>query len=174
MDTSNKGSNKESEIKNNTPVNGNAGNATNNGNAGNGNASNGNNAGNGNPGNGNAGGSANHGNGNAGAGNNSGNSGGVGNGNSDGNPGSGNNGNGNGGPKDITIIVNGTPHVVAKEEMTFREIIALAELASGPNVSYTLTYRRGHGNKPEGSLVEGEFVKVKDGMIFNATATDKS
>jgi hypothetical protein len=180
MDTSNKGSNKESEIKNNTPANGNAGNATGNGNAGN--ASNGNNAGNGNPGNGNAGngnagGSANPGNGNAGAGNNSGNSGGVGNGNSDGNPGSGNNGNngnGNGGPKDITIIVNGTPHVVAKEEMTFREIIALAELASGPNVSYTLTYRRGHGNKPEGSLVEGEVVKVKDGMIFNATATDKS
>jgi hypothetical protein len=82
--------------------------------------------------------------------------------------------NGNGGPKDITIIINGTPHVVAKEEMTFREVIALAGLASGPNVSYTLTYRKGHGNKPEGSMVEGGSIKVKDGMIFNATATDKS
>lgn len=35
-------------------------------------------------------------------------------------------------------------------------------------------YRRGEGNKPEGSLVQGETVKIKDGMIFNVTATDKS
>jgi hypothetical protein len=164
MDTNNKGSNKESENQYNTPANGNAGNAAHNGNNGNGNSDNGN------PGAGNSGGvsngnaSANPGNGGAGNGN----SGGI---PGNGNPGGGNNGNG---PKDITIIINGTPHVVAKEEMTFREIITLAELASGPNVSYTLTYRKGHGNKPEGSLVERDVVKVKDGMIFNATATDKS
>jgi hypothetical protein len=153
MDTNNKGLNKEPETKNNAPANNNAGNVAGNGNAGNANPSNGN-SGSGNPGNGNLG------------------NGGVGNGNSGENSTNGNNG--NAGPKDITVIVNGTPHVVAKEEMTFREIIALAELASGPNVSYTLTYRKGHGNKPEGSLVEGDVVKVKDGMIFNATATDKS
>ena len=28
--------------------------------------------------------------------------------------------------------------------------------------------------KPEGTLVEGDDVKIKDGMIFNVTATDKS
>jgi Multiubiquitin len=39
---------------------------------------------------------------------------------------------------------------------------------------FTVTYRRGEGNKPEGTLVEGETVKVKEGMIFNVTATDKS
>lgn len=76
--------------------------------------------------------------------------------------------------KDITIVINGTPHVVPKDEMTFQEIVTLAQLATGPNVSYTVNYRRGHGNKPEGSLVEGETVKLKEGMIFNATATDKS
>jgi Multiubiquitin len=27
------------------------------------------------------------------------------------------------------------------------------------------------GNKPEGTLVEGGTVKIKDGMIFNVTAT---
>ncbi|WP_082455393.1 multiubiquitin domain-containing protein [Hymenobacter sp. AT01-02] len=170
MDKSNNSSTKEHETKNNTPSTSNNGN----GHANNGGPSNG--GANGNPGanqgNGNAG---NSGNGNSGS-NNPG-TGGTGNGNSGGNPSNGNpNGgnNGNGGPKDVTIIINGTPHMVAKDEMAFREIIALAGLASGPNVSYTLTYRRGHGNKPEGSLVEGDVVKVKDGMIFNATATDKS
>lgn len=76
--------------------------------------------------------------------------------------------------KDITIVINGTPHVVPKEELSFQEVVALAQLATGSNVSHTITYRRGQGNKPEGSLVEGESVKLKEGMIFNATATDKS
>ena len=39
---------------------------------------------------------------------------------------------------------------------------------------FTVTYTRGEGHKPQGTLVEGETVKVKDGMIFNVTATDKS
>lgn len=77
--------------------------------------------------------------------------------------------------KDITIVVNGRGKVVAKDEITFSEIVALAEgLPSGQYICYTITYRRGQGNKPEGTLVEGETVKVKEGMIFNVTATDKS
>ena len=77
--------------------------------------------------------------------------------------------------KDITIIVNGREKRVAKEEMTFVEIVALADgLPTGQFIVYTITYRRGHGSKPEGTLVEGESIKVKDGMIFNVTATDKS
>jgi hypothetical protein len=77
--------------------------------------------------------------------------------------------------KNITIVVNGRSKEVAKEDITFSEIVALADgLLTGPFIVYTITYRRGHGNKPEGTLVEGESVKAKDGMIFNVTATDKS
>lgn len=78
--------------------------------------------------------------------------------------------------KDFTIIVNGRQKVVTAKEMSFTEIVALAfdNPPTGPNVVFTVTYRRGEGNKPEGSLVEGENVKIKDGMIFNVTATDKS
>jgi hypothetical protein len=87
-------------------------------------------------------------------------------------------GNGNGGHegKDITIIVNGREKVVPKTDYTFSQIVELAydTPPSGDNVTFTLTYRRGHGNKPEGTLTEGETVKLKDGMIFNVTATDKS
>jgi len=79
--------------------------------------------------------------------------------------------------KQFTIYLNGRARqVAAKELLTFDEVVALAfeNPAKGPNIVYTVTYRRGEGNKPEGTLVEGESVKVRDGMIFNVTRTDKS
>lgn len=83
---------------------------------------------------------------------------------------------GQGHDKEYTIIVNGRQKVVAAKELSFAEIVVLAfdNPPSGPNILFTVTYRRGEGNKPEGTLVEGETVKIKDGMIFNVTATDKS
>lgn len=74
------------------------------------------------------------------------------------------------------IIVNGREKEFPKREISFEDVIVLAfgEVSTNPNICYTVTYKRGHGNKPEGSLVAGESVKVKEGMIFNATATDKS
>lgn len=77
--------------------------------------------------------------------------------------------------KELTIVVNGREKVVSHRDLSFNEVVALAEgLHTGPNVVYTITYRRGHGNKPEGTLAEGGSVKVKDGMVFNVRATDKS
>ncbi len=78
--------------------------------------------------------------------------------------------------KAITIIVNGELKFVAARELSFDEVVALAfnNPPTGPNVVITVTYRRGEDNKPEGTLVAGESVKIKDGMIFNVTATDKS
>ena len=76
--------------------------------------------------------------------------------------------------REFTIIVNGREKVVTTKELSFAEIVALAGLPTGPNICFTVTYRRGQGNKPEGTLVEGDSVKVKEGMIFNVTATDKS
>ncbi len=83
---------------------------------------------------------------------------------------------GQGQNKDFTIIVNGRQKAVTSKDMSFAEIVALAfnSLPTGPNILFTVTYRRGEGNKPEGTMVEGDTVKIKDGMIFNVTATDKS
>jgi multiubiquitin len=80
------------------------------------------------------------------------------------------------GNKERTVIVNGRSKVVNTKELTFAEVVALAfdTVPTGQNVMFTVTYRRGHGNKPEGTLIEGQSVKVKEGMIFNVTATDKS
>ncbi len=77
--------------------------------------------------------------------------------------------------KDFTIIVNAKEHLFQEDEISFEEVVKLAfgSISPDPNVAYTVTYKRGHGNK-EGSLSKGDVVKVKDGMIFNATQTNKS
>ena len=78
--------------------------------------------------------------------------------------------------KTYEIIVNGRQKTVSTKEVTFDQIVHLAydNPPSGPNVIFTITYHRGEGNKPEGTLVEGGSVKVKDGMVFDVTATNKS
>jgi len=78
--------------------------------------------------------------------------------------------------KEIVIVVNGREKTVTGKELTFAELVALAfdNPPTGENIVFTITYRRGHGEKPEGTLTEGESVKIKKGMIFNVTATDKS
>lgn len=75
-----------------------------------------------------------------------------------------------------TVIVNGVQKEVTTKELTFDQVVDLAfnPRPSGPYWVFTVTYRRGHGDKPEGTLEPGGSVKVKDGMIFNVTATDKS
>ena len=73
----------------------------------------------------------------------------------------------------FTIIVNGRPKKVTSDELTFDEVVKLAydNPPYGENTAFTVTYRMGD---TKGSLVEGGTVEIKNGMIFNVTATDKS
>lgn len=86
----------------------------------------------------------------------------------------GNNGHGN--DKVETIVVNGREKQWSEKEISFEQVVKLAfdNYVDNGNTIYTVTYKRGQGNKPEGSMVKGDVVKVKDKMIFNVTATDKS
>ncbi|HKY16286.1 MAG TPA: multiubiquitin domain-containing protein [Microthrixaceae bacterium] len=81
-------------------------------------------------------------------------------------------------PKTITIVVNGARHEIpAKpDEISYEAVVELAFPGhpTGPNWSYPVTYSRGHGNKPRGTLTAGNSVKVVDGIVFNVTQTDKS
>jgi hypothetical protein len=78
--------------------------------------------------------------------------------------------------KTVPIIVNGRERQVEKGELSFEEVIELAfdPVPSGPNIEFTVTFRRGPKERPQGTLTAGHTVKTKQGMIFNATATDKS
>jgi len=79
-------------------------------------------------------------------------------------------------PKTYTIYVNGQKKMVSTKTVTFDEIVRLAfpTPPTGANILYTISYEDGPPANPQGSLKEGGAVKVKNGMIFNVTATDKS
>lgn len=78
--------------------------------------------------------------------------------------------------RSFTIIVNGRPKVVPENELSFAGIVALAfnPVPTGPNWVFTVTYRNAAGKRHEGTLIEGQTVEIKDGTIFDVTATDKS
>lgn len=76
----------------------------------------------------------------------------------------------------ITIMVNGRKREVRERRLTFAQILALAfqTVPSGPDWVFTVTYYNGPRSNPKGSLLEGQSVAIQQGMVFNATATDKS
>jgi hypothetical protein len=79
--------------------------------------------------------------------------------------------------KTVAIVVNGRPKTLPKKEvLTFEEVIALAfeNPPTGDGIQYTVQYTRGHGNKPSGTLVEGQSVKIKERMEFDVTSTNRS
>jgi hypothetical protein len=45
---------------------------------------------------------------------------------------------------------------------------------TGQCIVYTVTYHNGPRANPEGTMLDGDKVKVKDGMVFNVQFTDKS
>jgi len=79
-------------------------------------------------------------------------------------------------PKEFTIIVNGRKKEVPTKTLSFDQLVALAfnPVPVGPNVMFEITYRRGPHKKPEGTLTESGTVRIKDGMIFDVTETNKS
>jgi hypothetical protein len=78
--------------------------------------------------------------------------------------------------KEFKIIVNSREKIVTEKELSFAEIVSLAfdNPPSGPDILFTITYRKGPHKNPEGSLLEGGTVKIKNGMVFNVTQTNKS
>jgi hypothetical protein len=78
--------------------------------------------------------------------------------------------------KQITIIVNGRKREVTSRVLTFMQVVALAfdPLPSGPDWVFTVSYRKSASKPHEGTLTQGEDVKVRNGTVFNVTATNKS
>lgn len=79
-------------------------------------------------------------------------------------------------PTEVTIIVNARPHIWKERIISFEQLVVLAFASydNNPNKGYTVTYSRGWEPKPEGTMVKGSVVRVKNKMIFDVTATDKS
>lgn len=80
-------------------------------------------------------------------------------------------------PKTVTITVDGTEYEVPKKDMiSYEEVVILTypDFPQHPEMTYSVTYSRGHGDKPEGILSPGGSVKVKEGMAFRVNRTGQS
>lgn len=74
-----------------------------------------------------------------------------------------------------TIIVNGREKDFSEKKISYEQIIIMAfgTIDTSPEVAYTVKYSKGK-HMDKGSLVQGDKVNVKEGMIFNVSRTDKS
>lgn len=78
--------------------------------------------------------------------------------------------------KEFKIIVNAREKAWSQAIISFVQVIVLAfgSYDNNPNKGYTVTYSKGPKSNREGSMVKGSVVDVKNNMIFDVTATDKS
>lgn len=78
--------------------------------------------------------------------------------------------------KKVTIVVEGTPHEWPDEYITYDQVVTLEvpDYAQNPQITYTVIYKQGTRDKPEGTLSKGGTVKVVDRMVFNVTPTGQS
>lgn len=84
-------------------------------------------------------------------------------------------GDGDGNGDQVTIVVNGRAKKWTKDTISYDDLVGLSglPLPSGPNPGFTITFH----NDPQhsdGTVVPGQSVKVRNGMVFNVTPTNQS
>lgn len=73
------------------------------------------------------------------------------------------------------IIVNAKPKSWNEDTISYLQVVDLAfPPPHTPTEVFTVQYSRGPEANRQGTLVEGQTVKVKSGMVFDVTRTDKS
>jgi len=77
--------------------------------------------------------------------------------------------------KEFTIFVNGREKNFVGKEISFRQVVELAfgTYEEAEDIVYTVSFSKGE-DKKEGTMTKGTSVKVKSGMIFNVTKTNRS
>jgi hypothetical protein len=77
--------------------------------------------------------------------------------------------------RDWKVIVNGKRKTVTDHTLTYAQVVALDPLPDATDKTlYTVTYENGPKKNPEGDLLPGHKVRVKDGMIFHVEPTNQS
>lgn len=76
----------------------------------------------------------------------------------------------------VTIVVNASPKQVKGRKASYEEIVILAfgTISNDSRASYTVSYSNGPRQNPEGTMVKGQEVKLKDKMEFDVTPTNRS
>jgi hypothetical protein len=74
------------------------------------------------------------------------------------------------------IIVNARRKTVQGRKISFEKVVKLA-FPDGPPTNetvYTVAYSNGPPRNPEGKMVPGQTVWIRDGMVFDVTETSRS
>lgn len=76
--------------------------------------------------------------------------------------------------KTHTIVVNARPREVTGPSVSYADVVMLAfpNDASNQDSDFTVAYANPHGK--DGTLVAGQEIHVKEGMVFNVTKTNRS
>jgi hypothetical protein len=74
------------------------------------------------------------------------------------------------------IIVNARRKTVTGRKVSFEQVVLLAfpDGPPSPETVYTVAYSNGPPRNPEGKMVAGQTVKIRDGMVFDVTETSRS
>ena len=78
--------------------------------------------------------------------------------------------------KDFIIYIDSREKNWSKKTITFEEVIILknGSISTDPNMSYSITFKKGDNEKQEGIMVTGDEIKVKNEMKFNVSETNRS
>lgn len=78
--------------------------------------------------------------------------------------------------KPITIVINGEQVDTVELKLSFEDLFKLAYPVppTGENIHVTVDYGKGPKDNPKGSLKPGQSVPLKQGMVFDVVATDRS
>ena len=80
--------------------------------------------------------------------------------------------------KEIFLIVNGGARQWGHESISYEQIVGfvacLQSLHASDSRVYTVQYSHGPKENPQGTLVKGQSVKVKGGMVFDAVLTNSA
>jgi hypothetical protein len=74
------------------------------------------------------------------------------------------------------IIVNARRKTVHGRKISFEKVVKLAfpDGPPTPETVYTVAYSNGPPRNPEGKMVPGQTVHIRDGMVFDVTETSRS
>jgi hypothetical protein len=74
------------------------------------------------------------------------------------------------------IIVNARRKTVAGKKISFANVVRLAfpDGPPTPQTVYTVAFSNGPPRNPEGKMIPGQTVKIRDDMVFDVTETSRS
>lgn len=78
----------------------------------------------------------------------------------------------------ISVIVNGVDKVlpVGTKQLSYEDVVRLAygKYTDATNIIYSIAYSNGPAENKKGTLVKGDAVLVREGMVFNVGCSNKS